>query len=82
LPISTLVEEQLALCGSIRAVHPDDFLDALLSSPGSQVINSVKAARSKLVRRPLTVAEHIAHLERSGLPAFAAALRRHEDRLA
>lgn len=59
------------------AVHPDDFLlDQLDLYPGA-TMHALSRQAAAHRREPKTVAGLVAMLERSGLPAFAAEVRRH-----
>lgn len=73
--------ERLAACGSVRAVHPDEFLLALLAVDDHRVIGAVNTSRKKLARPPLTPSQHLDHLHKVGLAGFAAELRRNLHRL-
>lgn len=73
---------QLAACGSIQAIDPDAYLLALLAVDEQPIIDAVRKSRLKLIRSPLTPAEHIDRLERAGMAAFANALRQRADKLA
>lgn len=62
----------------IEAVHPDDFMLNQLELRPFEALAAIKKMRSRLTRPPQSAAELIATLERSGLPASAAHLRRAE----
>jgi predicted nucleic acid-binding protein len=59
----------------IEAIHPDDFVLNQLELRPYEALGAVKKMRARLTRPPLSAAELIATLERSGLPASAAHLR-------
>lgn len=59
----------------IEAIHPDDFVLNQLELRPFEALAAVKKMRARLNRPPLSAAELIATLERSGLPASAAHLR-------
>ena len=80
--VSDFPASQLALCGSIRPIDPDAYLQALLAVDEYPVLEAVKKSRLKLIKSPLTAGEHIDRLGNAGLPGFAAALRQRMDRLA
>jgi len=60
----------------IASISPDDFLGSLNSSLPGPLIASVKRARQNLRRTIPSVEEFIDALERQGLKAFSAILRR------
>ncbi|MEV4637959.1 PIN domain-containing protein [Actinoplanes sp. NPDC049548] len=61
----------------IAAVHPDDFLlDQLDLYPGV-TLHALRAQAAAHRREPKSVAGVLAMLERTGLPQFAAEVRRH-----
>jgi predicted nucleic acid-binding protein len=61
----------------IDALHPDDFLlDQLDLHPGATV-QALRDQAAAYRREPTTVAGLLGRLERSGLPGFAAEVRRH-----
>jgi hypothetical protein len=62
----------------IEAVHPDDFVLNQLELRPFESLAAIKKMRSRLTRPLQSAAELIATLERSGLPASAAHLRRAE----
>jgi hypothetical protein len=59
----------------IEAIHPDDFVLNQLELRPFEALAAVKKMRARLIRPPLSAADLIATLERSGLPASAAHLR-------
>jgi hypothetical protein len=59
----------------IEAIYPDDFVLNQLELRPFEALAAVKKMRARLNRPPLSAAELIATLERSGLPASAAHLR-------
>ena len=59
----------------IEAIHPDDFVLNQLELRPFEALAAVKKMCARLNRPPLSAAELIATLERSGLPASAAHLR-------
>ena len=72
---------ELAKCGPIQATHPDVFFQAMLTIDEFSVIRALAECRRKLVRKPMTPAEHVDHLDRCKLTGFAAALRQRLDKL-
>jgi hypothetical protein len=60
----------------IEAIHPDDFILNQLELRSFEALTAVQKMRARLTRPPQSAAELIATLERSGLPASAARLRR------
>lgn len=62
---------------AIRAMHPDEFLlNQLELAPGA-LIAVLRAQAARYKRSPRDVAALLAVLERSGVPEFAEAVRRH-----
>jgi len=60
----------------IEAQHPDEFVLNQLELRQIDALAAIKAMRARLRRPPQSAAELIATLERAGLPASAAHLRR------
>lgn len=61
----------------VAALHPDDFLlDQLDLHPG-QTLRALREQAAAYRREPTDVAGLLVRLERSGLPGFAADVRRH-----
>ena len=63
---------------NIEAQHPDDFVLNQLELRQLDALAAIKAMRARLRRPPQSAIELIATLERAGLPASAAHLRRAE----
>lgn len=72
---------QLAHCGPIQAIDPDCYLLALLAIDEKPIVDAVRKARRKLIKQPLTAAEHLDRLEIAGLRGLAGALRLRLDQL-
>ena len=63
---------------NIEALHPDDFVLNQLELRQIDALAAIKAMRARLRRPPQSAADLIATLERAGLAAGAAHLRRAE----
>jgi hypothetical protein len=63
---------------NIEALHPDDFVLNQLELRQIDALAAIKAMRARLRRPPQSAADLIATLERAGLAASAAHLRRAE----
>ncbi len=63
---------------NIEALHPDDFVLNQLELRQIDALAAIKAMRARLRRAPQSAADLIATLERAGLAASAAHLRRAE----
>jgi predicted nucleic acid-binding protein len=60
---------------SVRAIHPDEFVEHLLDLNSEMVCEAVRRIRRRLVNPPSTAEEMIANYERGGLAVSASILR-------
>jgi hypothetical protein len=65
----------------IRALHADTFVRGLLEIDIDSAVGAFAADRAALMNPPMTVAEYLASLERSGLTETVLALRAFESAL-
>jgi len=63
----------------IEAITPDEFLIRLIDENAEAVLSTIKRQREHLKNPPKTVEEHLATLEKQGLPQTVAFLREHES---
>lgn len=63
---------------NIEAQHPDDFIMNQLELRQLEALEAIKAMRSRLRNPPISAADLIKTLERSGLPLTASHLRQAE----
>jgi hypothetical protein len=59
----------------MQAIHPDDFLTALLQEAEAEVIGVLQEMRARRRRPPISESDFLSLLERQGLKKFVAALR-------
>ena len=64
---------------ALVAEHPDAFVAGLLKSDPETVLAAVRGHRAALHNPSRSVREHLAALERLGLPRTVSLLRAHED---
>jgi hypothetical protein len=70
--------ETLARYG-IEALHPDEFINRLLDLDLEAVCAATKQHRESLKKRPMSVDEYLADLERRGLRQTVAVLRQFSE---
>ncbi|GGR34535.1 PIN domain-containing protein [Deinococcus ruber] len=73
----TAVLEPLGL----QALHPDRFVQNLLETDTTAVLEALRVGRARFRAPPLSVAELLGMLERQGLPMTVSRLREHADAL-
>ena len=64
---------------ALVAEHPDAFVAGLLASDLDTVLAAVRGHRAALRSPPRSAVEHLAALDRLGLPRAVSLLRAHED---
>lgn len=60
---------------AVRAIHPDEFMTALLQEAEPEVVAVLQEMRARRRRPPINEADFLSLLERQGLKKFVAALR-------